>query len=163
MAGRNIDPRHMEELKGDCLVIDPRERGAESDPRRELKEINFNNVDPRDVFLGVPVEKPMTVKEAAEIIGAGLAWAQWTPKQREALEVARQSMDELERIKDIEKLISQEETIEMAEKYKRLMPWLYNYLEELNKEWRSTKNHIVTSNLKRALKNQGFMLPPSEK
>jgi hypothetical protein len=40
------------------------------------------------------------IKEAKEIIKAGLAWASWTEEQREAMKVALIAMIDVESIKD---------------------------------------------------------------
>lgn len=38
----------------------------------------------------------MEIKEAKQIMGAGLAWANWTGEQREAMKIAYKSMTKIE-------------------------------------------------------------------
>lgn len=41
----------------------------------------------------------MKIKEAKEVIRAGLAWANWTEEQKKAMEIAYKSMSDVEEIK----------------------------------------------------------------
>lgn len=42
----------------------------------------------------------MEIKEAKEVIKAGLAWASWTDEQKKAMMIAYKSMLDVESIKD---------------------------------------------------------------
>jgi DNA-binding FadR family transcriptional regulator len=45
----------------------------------------------------------MELKEAKEIIRAGLAWANWTDEQKEAMRIALESIDKVEQLaKEVE-------------------------------------------------------------
>ena len=41
----------------------------------------------------------MKIKEAKEIIRAGVAWANWTEEQKQAMEIAYKSLSDVEEIK----------------------------------------------------------------
>lgn len=62
----------------------------------------------------------MEIKEAQEIIRAGLAWANWTDEQKEAMRMAIESMD---KVKELDSLLEKMKMLE-ANPYTKIVMFL---------------------------------------
>lgn len=97
----------------------------------------------------------MEIKEAKEIIEAGLIWANWTEEQREALNIALDSMNKMEELSSLKKKMTKLE----ANPYTKIITFLsergYSYTPtDVIRGYNQSQSGIYVSNtMKECIKN----------